>query len=237
MPAKVSLTMNCVYYRPGRVAYEEALALQERFWREKIAGKKDDFLLLLSHPPTFTLGKTGSLTNLLIGTEGLSRLGLPLYPADRGGDITYLGPGQLVAYPVMDLKRRNQDIPQFVHNLEEAVIGTLGDFSLRGSRIKDHPGVWIEGEKICAVGLSIRRWISRHGLALNVTTDLSCFSLINPCGIAGGKVTSLKAILRRDIPLAEVEESFLSHFARVFSLTLIPGVLKRAEDLPERDDP
>lgn len=215
--------VTCVYYELGLVEYEEGYRLQQRLWEEKAAGREDDFLLLLQHPPTLTLGKSGKLDHLLVDREELAREGLSLFFIDRGGDITYHGPGQLVAYPIVDLRRRGKDVHRYVRDLEETAIATLADFSIAAGRDKDHVGVWVGRDKVCAIGVRIRKWVSMHGLALNVNPDLMHFALITPCGIVGRGVTSMEKLLAGAPAFAEVRARFVENFAQVFGATMEKG--------------
>jgi lipoate-protein ligase B len=222
--------MNCLLHRLGLMPYEEAYGLQMRLWSEKAAGRPEDFLLLLEHPPTLTLGKSGKMSHLLVEKEDLAKEGLSLFFTDRGGDITYHGPGQIVAYPIFDLRRRGKDVHRYVHDLEEAVIGTLKDFAIEAGRDREHIGVWTGRDKIAAIGVRVRRWITMHGLALNVNPDLRHFSLITPCGIADKGVTSMAKLLERPPPLDDVADRLVAHFSRIFDVTMEEG----AEDLAGR---
>jgi lipoate-protein ligase B len=215
--------MKCTYYKAGLIEYEEAYDLQKRILAEKAAGQEEDTMLLLEHPPTLTLGKSGKLKNLLVEREELAHKGIPLHFTDRGGDITYHGPGQLVVYPIIDLRKRGKDIHRYVYDLQEAVIKTLADFSIVGERDQKHVGVWVGQDKICAIGVAVHQWITMHGLALNVDPDLNSFSLITPCGIMGRGVTSMARLRERAPSLEEVINCFLAHFSRVFSLTMEQG--------------
>ena len=215
--------MKCTFYKLGLIDYEEAYDLQKRFWAEKTAGKEDDILLLLEHKPTLTLGKSGKLKNLLIERDELADKKIPLYFTDRGGDITYHGPGQLVAYPIVDLRKRGKDIHRYINDLQEAVIGTLADFSIVGEKDQKHVGVWVGKDKVCAIGVAVHQWITMHGLALNVDPDLNSFSLITPCGIVGRGVTSMAKLGESAPSMEEVTIRFIAHFSRVFSLPMEPG--------------
>jgi len=215
--------MKCTLYKLGLIGYEEAYELQKKIWADKAAGKLEEALLLLEHTPTLTLGKSGKLKNLLVEREELQEKKISLYFSDRGGDITYHGPGQLVAYPIIDLRKRGKDIHRYIDELQEVVIKTLADFSIAGERDQKYVGVWVGLDKICAMGVAVHKWITMHGLALNVDPDLQAFSFITPCGITGRGVTSL-AKLKKDPPLMEeVMDRFISHFSQIFSLTLEPG--------------
>ena len=207
-----------VHYWHEPVDYAEAYGIQQRLWSQNVAGEIPDALLLLGHPPTFTIGKSGKLENLLIASEELARAGMRLFFTDRGGDITYHGPGQVVAYPIIDLRKRGKDVHGYVHDLEEVVIRTLADFSIEAHRDQKHVGVWVDDEKIAAIGVRIRRWVTMHGLALNVKPSLEHFSYINPCGIANRGVTSIARILSRDVPTEDVINRLVNHFSEVFAV-------------------
>lgn len=224
--------MKCTFYELGLIEYKEAYDLQKRIWAEKAAGKEDDALLLLEHTPTLTLGKSGKLENLLVEKDELTRKKVSLYFTDRGGDITYHGPGQLVSYPIVDLRKRGKDIHRYVNDLQEAIVGTLADFSIVGEKDQKHVGVWVGKDKICAIGVAVHKWITMHGLALNVDPDLNLFSMITPCGIVGRGVTSM-ARLRKSAPsMEEVMNRFVAHFSRVFSLTMEHGSIDQLRVRP-----
>ena len=215
--------MRCVLYRLGVIDYGEAYHIQKRLWSQKIAGQAADALLLLEHPPTVTIGKSGKLENLLVTKEELDKEGISLFFTDRGGDITYHGPGQLVVYPIIDLKNRGKDIPRYVHDLEEVVIRTLADLSIEAQGDEENIGVWVGKDKIAAIGVSVRKWITMHGLALNVNPILEHFSLINPCGLLDKGVTSIAQVLSRDLPMEAVIQSLVAHFSQVFDADIEAG--------------
>lgn len=201
--------------RLGMTPYDEAWRLQKTLCAGRLNGEIPDHVLLLQHPPTITIGKSGKLENILVTRQELERRGVSLYFTDRGGDVTYHGPGQLVAYPVMDLRLRGRDIHRYVRDLEEVVIRTLGRFSLQGRRI-DHAGVWVGHRQVAAIGIAVRRWITMHGVSLNVNPELVHFGLINPCGLAGVPVTSIYELTGQDVSLEAVEEQMITEFAEVF---------------------
>ncbi len=217
--------MKCTFYKVGLIEYGEAYDLQKRILAEKAAGQEENTLLLLEHPPTLTLGKSGKLKNLLVERDELADKGIPLFFTDRGGDITYHGPGQLVVYPIVDLRKRGKDIHRYIDELQETVIKTLADFSIAGERDQKHVGVWVGEDKICAIGVAVHKWITMHGLALNVDSDLNFFSLITPCGIAGRGVTSMARLGERAPSMEEVINHFIAHFSQVFSMTMKQGSL------------
>ena len=189
------------------------------------SGKKDwpgtpDTLLLLEHPPTLTMGKSGKLENLLVPREELAARGISLFFTDRGGDITYHGPGQLVAYLVLNLAAHGKDIHRYIYNLQEVLIRTLADFSIAARRDERHVGVWVGDEKIAAIGVAVHRWVTMHGLALNVNPVMEHFRLINPCGITNKGVTSMAQLLSKDVPVRDVADTLVRHFSAVFNTTI-----------------
>ena len=213
-------SMRCVVRQPGQVEYQEAYELQKELLEERVKGQIADTLLLLEHPPTITVGKAGKLENVLVSPAELAGAGVSLILTDRGGDVTYHGPGQIVGYPILDLRERNRDAHQYVHNLEEVLIRTLSDYGIESERDPGHAGVWVNDEEVAALGLSIHRWITMHGFALNVNTDLNHFSLINPCGFTSKTANSMACLLGYELPIGEVTERLLSHFAEVFEVEL-----------------
>jgi len=206
----------CLVWDLGLMEYSEAYKLQRTLHHQKVEGKIPDVLLLLEHPPTITIGKSGTLDNVLTSKERLVQHGISLFFIDRGGDVTYHGPGQIVGYPIVDLGQRGKDLHRYVNDLEEVMLRTLRDFSIDGNRDQCHPGIWVNEEEIAAIGLSVRRWVSMHGFALNVNVDLKHFSFINPCGFSDRRATSMSKILGSDVPMEEVSYSLISHFCEVF---------------------
>src|SRR6516162_2717110 len=174
---------SCQLRELGRIDYAKALELQQDLARQRKQGQIGDQLLLLEHAHVITLGRNGRMENLLAGEEVLRRAGISFYPTDRGGDVTYHGPGQLVGYPVLDLRDWKRDVGAYVRGVEQAIIDTLADFGIAGGRIPKLTGVWVDGRKVAAIGVHISRWVTSHGFALNVSTDLSYFQYIVPCGL------------------------------------------------------
>lgn len=211
---------KCLLYRLGLINYDTAYAIQKMVQAQKISGQISDIILLLEHPPTFTMGKSSKFENLLLPPEELSRKGISLFFSDRGGDITYHGPGQLNIYPIVDLRDRGRDIVLYVRNLEDMVIQTLDDLSIEGRRDGKNVGIWVGGDKIASIGISIRRWITMHGIALNVNPYLKHFTYINPCGLDGNKVTSISKLLGRDVPVETVADRIAAHFADIFDVEI-----------------
>jgi lipoyl(octanoyl) transferase len=233
----------------GQMPYKEAWDYQERLLQENVRIKTvarslesgipnpespipypvsptQHYLLFVEHPPVFTLGKSGNINNVLLSEERLNANGIEFYRTNRGGDITFHGPQQIVGYPIFDLEKFDTDIGHYLRNLEEVIIQTLADYGIRGERSKGETGVWIDPElsgrerKICAIGVRCSRWITMHGFAFNVNTDLSYFNHIIPCGIQHKQVTSLKKELGREINFEDVKEKVKEKFEKVFNIEL-----------------
>jgi len=204
--------------RLGVVGYEEALALQRRLVEERKAERVPDLLLLLQHPPVITLGVKGDggRANIVATPERLDALGISIHETGRGGDVTYHGPGQIVGYPIVDLRPDRCDVHRYVRDVEDVMIRVCADYGVRAGRIKGLTGAWVEAEKIGAIGVRIARWITSHGFAFNVSTDLDHFRLIVPCGISDRGVTSLEKATGRRVSIAEVEDTFVRRFAETF---------------------
>ncbi len=210
----------------GTVHYTDALELQARLVRQRRAGEIPDTLLLLEHPHVITLGTATHPDNVLISAVERERRGIELIPTGRGGDVTYHGPGQLVGYPILDLKPDRCDLHRYLRDLEEVLISTLGDFALAAWRIPGLTGVWVGDRKLAAIGVRVSSgWITSHGFALNVGTDLSYFEAIVPCGIREHGVGSLETVLGGRVAMTKVEEVVVRHFCRVFGReVLAPGL-------------
>jgi lipoyl(octanoyl) transferase len=207
--------------RLGRVGYADGLAMQRALVEDRRAGRVGDLLLLLEHPHVLTLGVRGDRgrAHILASPELLQSRGVSVHESGRGGDITYHGPGQLVGYPIIDLRPDRCDVHRYVRDLEEVLIRVAGDFGVTASRVEGLTGVWVGRDKLAAIGVRIARWITSHGFALNVSTDLENFNLIVPCGIADRGVTSLERLLGRPVNSASVEDRIGFHFAAVFDRT------------------
>jgi lipoyl(octanoyl) transferase len=214
----VSQRRRLLVRRLGRIGYAEGVELQKSLVQQRIAGEIDDTLLFVVHPPVITLGvKTrGNLANVRADAGVLAAQGVEVHESGRGGDVTFHGPGQLVGYPIVDLKPDRQDVHRYVRDLEEVLIRTAADFGIQAGRVKGFSGAWVGDVKLAAIGVRISRWVTSHGFALNVSTDLAGFGLIVPCGITDRGVTSLSALLGRDVPMADVERSVVTHFSAVF---------------------
>lgn len=210
----------------GTMPYGDALALQRAVARARIAGEiGEDLLLLVEHPPVVTLGRSSKERHLLASPALLAARGVELFEVERGGDVTFHGPGQLVGYPIVDLKRHKQDLHWYLRQVEEALIRAVAPFGIVGERSAGYTGVWTQGRKLASIGVHARDWVTWHGFALNVTTDLSYFDLIVPCGIAAVEMTS--AARELGTPLAEhealareVRDGVAAAFGEVFSLQL-----------------
>ena len=221
----------------GNKDYKETWDYQESLFEEIVAQKTNNkangtnlpttnYFLFVEHPHVYTLGKSGHIENLLIDEEGLKNKGATFYKINRCGDITYHGPGQIVGYPILDLENFFTDIHKYLRSLEEVIIRTLSDYGLKGERSEGETGVWLDvgtpfARKICAMGVRCSRWVTMHGFALNVNTDLGYFDNIIPCGIRGKAVTSLNVELAKDkVDLQEVKQRILTHFKEIFEATL-----------------
>jgi len=220
------------FYDLGFMNYHEAWNLQKSIQTVLISEKlqehtqkglevSSDVLLFVEHPHVYTLGKSGKQDHLLVTNEMLRHLGAEFVKIDRGGDITYHGPGQIVGYPILDLSRHFTDIHRYLRTLEEMAIRTCNDYGINATRINGLTGVWVNEEKICAFGVKCSRWVTTHGFAFNVDPDLSYFNAIVPCGIPDHGVTSLKKLLGSTPDIAEVKECLKSHFSALFEVHLI----------------
>ena len=226
MPAKVKLL------ELGKMPYRDAWAFQEELFAHIITQKlerrknpdlpqPENFLLMVEHPPVFTLGKSGKAEHVLTDEKTLTLMGAEVVPVNRGGDITFHGPGQIVIYPILDLDQFFTDIHKYLRFLEEAVIQVLAHYDIQGERSQGETGVWIEAQgdyprKICAMGVRAARWVTMHGLAFNINTDLSWFDHIVPCGIQGKAVASLQNELKREVPIQEVKNLLISELQKIF---------------------
>jgi lipoyl(octanoyl) transferase len=206
----------------GRMPYGEALALQRDLAARRIAGTlPTDLLLLVEHPPVITLGRGFHPEHLSTPLAALEARGIEVHDIERGGDVTFHGPGQLVGYPIFDLRGHRQDLHWFLRQMEEALISAIGDFGIAGERVAGYTGVWTAGRKIASIGIHVRQWVTWHGFALNVTTDLSYFDLIVPCGIPNVQMTSIQRELRERAPRDlwnRTTDNVIGAFAEVFGM-------------------
>lgn len=223
----------------GQMNYQAAWDLQESLLKENVRRKSapevalptDHYLLFVEHPPVYTLGKSGNKENVLLSDEELQANHIEFFHTNRGGDITFHGPDQIVGYPILDLERYYTDIGKYLRNIEEVIILTMAEYGIKGDRSAGETGVWIEPDipgrerKICAIGVRCSRWVTMHGFAFNVNTDLSYFNHIIPCGIVNKQVTSLQRELGRVLDMQEVKEKVMRNFERVFESQLVSEVL------------
>jgi lipoyl(octanoyl) transferase len=227
----------------GKMEYASAWNYQEKLLNDNVRVKSEvrqtpnsklqtsNYILFVEHPPVYTLGKSGHEANVLMDEQTMKNNGIEFFKTNRGGDITFHGPGQIVVYPILDLEYFGTDIGKYLRNLEEVIIKTLVEYKIFGERSAGETGVWIGPEqkhkarKICAIGVRCSRWITMHGLALNVNTDLSYFNNIIPCGIPDKQVTSMEKELQRKIVLVEVKEKIMKNFEEVFDCTIVNSSL------------
>lgn len=237
-----------IYFQDlGNMRYKDAWDYQEQLLQQNVAAKtrlreledagqleltadRPDtchYLLFVEHPPVFTLGKSGNINNVLPSEEHLTKQGIDFFRINRGGDVTFHGPEQLVGYPILDLEKFYTDIGRYLRNIEEVIILTLADYGLKGERSPGETGVWLDPDKrgyerkICAIGVRTSRWITMHGFALNVNTNLNYFNMIVPCGIQGKQVTSLEKELGRKVDMEEVKERVKKNFEKVFEAEMV----------------
>jgi lipoyl(octanoyl) transferase len=217
---------TCLITDLGLVSYTDASSLQQRLAAARKSGLIDDVFLLCEHPHVITLGRNANRQNLLASEHVLRQKAVELHATNRGGDITYHGPGQIVGYPILNLAAIKRDVGWYVRTLEEAMIRASADFGVTAYRVPGKTGIWVQAgaseEKLAAIGVHISRWVTSHGFAYNVSTDLRYFDLIVPCGIADRKATSLEKLLRRSVPLEEVKPRLTGHLTDLFSLTPSP---------------
>lgn len=202
--------MKLACITPGLVDYAAALAWQQTLVAQRIAAEIPDSLVLLEHPPVFTLGRGGDERYLLDPGQ------VPVHRVGRGGEVTFHGPGQLVGYPILDLKRHGKDVHRYLRLLEDVLIATLAAWNIAATRRDGLTGVWAGTDKVASIGIGVRRWITFHGFALNVNTDLSYFSAIVPCGLPGVRMTSMQELLKEELPLDTVQSTMVRSFARIF---------------------
>lgn len=212
--------MICRVEQPGRVGYAEGLALQKERVAQRKARSIPDTLILLEHPHVYTLGRNARKEHLLISPEALAKGGAQVYETDRGGDITYHGPGQLVGYPIFDLTGLRRDIAWYMRSLEEVFIRVAMEFGIRAGRMPGLTGVWVGDEKLVALGVHISRWITSHGFAFNLNTDLAYFNAIIPCGIRDKGVASLASLLGKPVDILEVTSRVIRQFGKVFGMEM-----------------
>jgi lipoate-protein ligase B len=202
----------------GLTDYEECYVLQKELVAKRRSGQIGDSLIIAEHNEVFTIGRTGDEENVLVPGDILTSSGLKVLRVDRGGDITFHGPGQLIAYPIIDLKFAGKDLHSYLRDLEDVAMRFLNDYSVHGERIDKKTGVWVQDKKIASVGVGASNWVTFHGLSVNVNCDLEFFSMINPCGMPDIEITSLERIKGQKIDLDEAKRRILAHLKEVFSL-------------------
>jgi len=208
-------------FEAGMVDYEKTRKLQLQLVEQRLDGKVDDTFIFCEHPPTITVGRSGGEANIIASDEKLAASGVKKYEVERGGDVTFHGPGQQIIYPIVNLEERGRDLHRFMRDLELIVIKFLENYDIAGQSVPGKTGVWVGEKKICAIGIAVKRWISYHGLALNLDTDLSFFHLINPCGFESGTVTSLATITGAKVDKAKVFFELTSAIEEVFNYRLL----------------
>jgi lipoyl(octanoyl) transferase len=213
---------RCEIHRLHTVTYENGMKLQEKLVEMRQREEIDDQLLLLEHPPVITLGRGGDETNLLATPPELASHGVRFYETTRGGDITYHGPGQIVGYPILHLGEGNRDVRKYVTAIEEVLIRTVAEYGITAQRVDGRRGIWVGNDKIAAIGVRIARWVTSHGWALNVSTNLDHFKLITPCGLQGTGVTSIERETGRRVAMDDVRDVLAAHFADLFGRELVP---------------
>lgn len=212
--------VKCRVLNLGLVSYEKAYYLQRKLHKFRREGRIDDVLILLEHEPVVTIGRGGKRDNILVSDELLQSKGIRVFEIDRGGDVTLHCPGQLVGYPILDLKIYGKNIHRYLRNLEEVIIRSLKVYGINGQRIENHTGVWVGGRKVASIGIGIKGWVTFHGFALNINSDLSYFSLIRPCGFESRTVTSVSEILGRSVEPKNFRYQLIEQFGKVFSLEM-----------------
>jgi lipoate-protein ligase B len=202
----------------GVMEYKRAWDLQHDLWSKRVDGVLPDLLLLLEHPHVITLGRRGNRSHLIVSSEVLEGMKIPVFHVERGGDITYHGPGQMVVYPIFDLKDYGYRLIRYIDQLENVIIEVLRDFGIEGGKDPSNRGVWVNGDKVASIGVAIKRWVSLHGFSLNYETDLKYFDLIHPCGLVGKKMTTMSRLLGvgARISRGRLSERIVFHFKKAF---------------------
>ncbi|MFA5026445.1 MAG: lipoyl(octanoyl) transferase LipB [Candidatus Methylomirabilota bacterium] len=208
----------------GLAPYGETLRRQEALVADRLVGRVPDTLILVEHPPVVTLGRAKAPTNLVLSPEALRARGIEFFEISRGGDATYHAPGQLVGYPIFDLRDHGRDVLRFCRGLEHSLIGALAEFGVEAAAVPGKAGVWVDRKKIASLGVSLRRWVTFHGFALNISTDLAGFQVIRPCGEEAGVMTSLAALLGRPVAVGEAKGRVLERLMRTFGFDEMAAV-------------
>jgi lipoyl(octanoyl) transferase len=213
------ISRNFDYCDLGFIDYKEAWDLQKEIFTKRVHNETGDTFFLLEHPHTYTLGKVAEKENLISNDEQLKELGIKVYEIDRGGDITYHGPGQIVGYPIIKLSDWKEDTHEYLRGLEEVIMNVSSDYGLKTERNSKYTGVWIDNRKIAAIGIKVSRWVTMHGFAFNINTDLNYFGGIIPCGIRDKDVTSLQRELGNEVNIDEVKIKLVKEFEKFFGYT------------------
>ncbi|MEO0127908.1 MAG: lipoyl(octanoyl) transferase LipB [candidate division WOR-3 bacterium] len=208
----------------GTRGYKESWDLQKELHSKRVAEEIQDTLILVQHNPVVTIGKSGKAENIKVPVKYLEEKGIELYHIERGGDVTFHGPGQLVGYPIFNIKKGLAGIRPFIEKIEDAIIATLIDFGIPADKREKMIGVWVGEKKICSIGIAVKRWVSFHGFALNVSTDLRYFDLINPCGFKEIKMTSMQEILKCKIEMDIVKKSIIHNFVKIFGFNTVDSL-------------
>ena len=212
---------RCNFAQLGRISYEDALELQKKIAQARRDSQIEDTLLLLEHPPVITIGRSGNSKNILASREILEREGIRLYTVDRGGDVTYHGLGQLIGYPIINLANHGKDLHSYVYRIEQSIVELLKlEYAVETEITQGYVGVWYGSEKIAAIGVAVRSWITTHGFALNVDPDMNHFAMIYPCGMRDRGVTSLSRILNRKVTVEEVAKEYPKYFGETFGVEM-----------------
>jgi lipoate-protein ligase B len=202
----------------GIIEYKDAWRMQRELAEKRRCGAIQDSIMLVEHPAVFTIGRSGSRANLLADETALKARRIEVLDVDRGGDITFHSPGQIVLYAILDLKERYKDLHKYLNSLEDVAIGFLARYGIRAARVPDATGVWAEGAKIASIGVAARDWVTYHGLSVNVNNDTAFFSMMNPCGMPGLEVTSVKQILGHDVDMAAAKRVLADEFNKIFGV-------------------
>jgi lipoate-protein ligase B len=209
----------CIAAYLGIVPYERALKLQQELMEARAGGEIGDVLLLLQHPPVFTIGRFRGEEDMTVPAETLARDGIAVFHADRGGGVTYHGPGQLVGYPILSLKENGLGVREYIQKLEATMIKLLLGLGIHGRRVAEYPGVWVGEKKVCSIGIHVSHQITRHGFALNVSNDLRYFEYVRPCGLPGEVMTSVSELLGHSVGIETIIEKLLPSFSEIFGLS------------------
>lgn len=210
----------CQAYDLDIVEYGKALRLQDELVKARLVNDIPDVILFLQHPPVLTIGASGGEQNITVSKDVLTKEGITTFHTDRGGDATYHEPGQLVGYLIFNIETRGKDIHKYVRDLEEVIIKTLHDYAIAAQRDPKYPGVWVGSEKICALGIRLTKWVTKHGFALNINNTLRCASYIHPCGITNRGVTSMSLLLGHGLIIEDVISCVIKHSSQVFDITI-----------------